>query len=356
MAPQLDRYVFIPSYSLTPNKLVSFNSVFIRNKEAGTLKHISEKRSMYSHINVEKSIKRSSHNFKISDSANKNLKQKINWLYYLSKARFVKTYSGKELFNFKMCFLTLTLPSKQKHPTKECTKLYLNTFLTEVRERTKMENYVWRLEFQKNGNVHYHLCTDTFLDYHFVRKIWNKILGKYGYIQDYKNKFQNLSLSDYNNLVNHDRKVDFKIIAKRYATGKKNNWENAPSVDVKSVVSNKTIAGYISKYFSKDSDSNTKCNELDNSENSQNLRLWFCSRSLSKLKTVNGFCEANPIDLFALVTWAEKLKVKHLKYAKLFFFELSNFPHKIRSIFEKILKDYSISLNYYPAKVVSSFN
>src|SRR5690606_40476869 len=91
-------------------------------------------------------------------------------------------------------FITLTLPSKQKDPTKFITNNLFNQFLTEIRQRTKMENYVWRLEFQKNKNVHYHIVTDTYIDYHLVLKIWNRILDNYGYIKPYTEKHNKLSL------------------------------------------------------------------------------------------------------------------------------------------------------------------
>src|SRR5690606_11900021 len=183
-------------------------------------------------------LKDNNHNFRISQSAKKNLKNKINWLYYLSKSKRVKTYSGKEIYNFKIGFITLTLPSKQKDPTKFITNNLFNQFLTEIRQRTKMENYVWRLEFQKNKNVHYHI----------VMKIWNLILDNYGYIKPYTEKHNKLSLRDYNSMYNSNDKIAFEVMAKRYAKGKKENWSNPPTVDCKSVITNKSIAFYISKY------------------------------------------------------------------------------------------------------------
>lgn len=349
-----DKYVFLPSFSLQPNKVVSYNSVFIRDKVKNELRSIHDfkktKANKFKNINSENSITRSSHNFNISDNAYRNLKKKINWLYYLSKSKRVKTYNGKEIYNFKIGFITLTLPSKQKTCTKEVTNNLLNNFLTEIRQRTKMENYVWRLEFQKNGNVHYHIVTDTYLDYFLVQSIWNRILKLNGYIQDYSNKFKNLSLSEYRNLVDKDKKQEFNIIAKRYAKGCKQNWENPPSVDCKSVISNKAISNYISKYFAKSSDDNPIKNELDNDENSKNLRLWFCSRSLSKMKTVSNFCEAVKYDIFSIVSYAKKVKKIISKYAIVYYFEISEIQGNARKWIEIILKDYSKKQGYSPAK------
>lgn len=351
LAPQ--RYIFLPSFSLTPNKLVSFNSVFKRDFKTNTIKHISEKTNNYTpeNVNITKKNKvtKQFHNFNLSVNAHRTLKKKINWLYYLSKSKHVKTYSNKEIYNFKMCFLTLTLPSTQKHCTKELNSILLNTFLTEIKERTGMKNYVWRLEFQKNGNAHWHLCTDTFLDYQFTLKIWNRILDNNGYILPYQEKFKAMSLKDYNHYVNENKKVDFKTIAKRYAHGKKTNWSQPPSIDVKSVVTKKSIANYISKYFSKNDDTKVKSNPLDSAENSKSIRLWFCSRSLSKLNTVTNFCEAVEYDIFAVISFAKSLKTKSLKYAKMFFFDIHSLPPRARKFIEKLLKSYAFDLGYVPS-------
>ena len=115
------------------------------------------------------------HNFELSVNAQRKMREKINWLFALAKSRYKKTYSGKEIYNFKVNFITLTLPSVQIHPTSQVTNECFNQWLTELRNELNFENYVWRLEFQKNGNVHYHLVTDCYIDYHLSLKKWNII-------------------------------------------------------------------------------------------------------------------------------------------------------------------------------------
>lgn len=351
--PKYDKYIFLPTFSLEPNKVTSFNSVFIRDKSSNSIRSIHEfkktNRKSGQGLNSSNAIKRTSHNFTISDNAYRNLKRRINWLYYLAKSKRVKTYSGKEIFNFKIGFITLTLPSKQKHCTSYVTKLMLNNFLTEIRTRTGMKNYVWRLEFQKNGNVHYHIVTDTYVDYHLIQKVWNSILKYHGYIEPYKQKFCDLSLLQYRELVDKNHDKEFHVIAKRYAKGKATNWENPPSVDVKSVVSNQAISNYISKYFAKSSDENPIKNELDTEENSKNLRLWYCSSSLSKLKTISRFCEEVVYDIFSIVSYSKTVKKVFGKYATSIYFDIKTMRGRARQWIEKILKDYSKKQGYIPA-------
>ena len=346
--------LFLPSFSLQPNKLSSFNSVFIRDKENEQIKSVKEgnrtRASKFTKIANSNHITRSHHNFTISDNAFRNLKSKINWLYYLSKSKQIKTYNGKDIFNFKIGFITLTLPSKQNTCTKDVTQSLLNPFLTEIRQRTGMENYVWRLEFQKNGNVHYHIVTDTYLDYHLVKKIWNRLLNSKGYIQPYQDKMNKLLLSDYIDLYKYNDKYQYSDLVKNYARNKRENWTQPNSVDVKPVISNKAIANYISKYFSKDSDENPLKNDLDTDENSENLRLWFCSRSLSKLKSVSNFCEAVEYDIFSIISWADDVKKVVLRYATMFYFEISTMRGKARQWIEFLLKKYASDMGYQSSR------
>lgn len=359
-----DPYIVLPCFSLEPNKLASFNRVFRKSQlkkeweisqklendiDGSFAMELAETRKKNEFYQTKKTIKRVFHNFSLSDNAHRTLKRKINWLFYMAKSKQIKTYNGKAIFNFKVAFVTLTLPATQKTSTKDITSTLFNQFLTEVRQRTKMENYVWRLEFQKNGNVHYHLVTDTYLDYFFLLPIWNRLLSKAGYIQEYSAKHKNMSLAQYNQAYNNQGKTPFETMAKRYALGCKNKWEQPNTIDVKSVISKKSIANYISKYFSKNPDGGSICNVLDNEENSKSLRLWFCSRSLSKLESITDYCEAVKYDIFAMVKDIPKVKEYVAKYARMFYFEIFNVVGEVRIFIEKLLKSYALEKNYSPS-------
>jgi hypothetical protein len=211
-----------------------------------------------------------------------------------------------------------------------------------------MENYVWRLEFQKNGNAHYHIVTDTYLDYYFILGIWNRVLKLNGYIDEYKSKMEGLSLYGYANQYNDDGKTSFEVLRKRYLKGKSTKWEQPNSVDVKSVISKKAISFYISKYFSKEDNDKEIMNENDNEDNTKNLRLWFCSRSLSKLDTVTDMCERVDYDLFEMVKKVKDVQRVFHQYATVIYFEISKMVGEVRKFFEMLLKDYSRRNGYIP--------
>lgn len=356
-------YNFIPTFSLQPNRIVAYNTVQRFNTYKNEYENISKGSKTYfdfkSGTFIKNQILRKPHNFTISDNAYRTLQSKINWLYYLAKPKTIQT--GKKVFdsktnnyknviisNHKISFITLTLPAKQKSSTSDITSRLLNQFLTEIRGRFGMENYVWRLEFQKNGNVHYHIVTDTYIPYATIKSIWNRTIQKDFYISDYQSKMKSMSLQQYHNLYNYGGKVTFSENAKRYAKGVAENWLNPPSVDVKSVVSNKAIAGYLSKYFAKDSQQNAICNELDTPENSKSLRLWFCSRSLSKLNKISEYIEAYEHKIFDIIQHSKTIEKFKTKYATIINFEISSMVGDARKWIDYILKSYAFDLEYIP--------
>lgn len=274
------------------------------------------------------------HNFEISQNSARKLRQKIDFLYHYSKSRTVRTYTGKKLRNFKTCFLTLTLPSEQIHNTGMIITNCLDPFLQICRQRLGMKNYVWRLEFQGNGNAHFHIITDTYIDYYFARKHWNKCSNSLGYLDSYKKKMSNLSYSEYCNLYGKDFKgneISPAVLFKRYSTGVATNWNKPNSVDVKAIKTNREIALYISKYFSK-KEKGSKCNALDNEENSFAIRLCFWSRSLSRLKLDTMPRDFYSIDIVSLLDSDDNVLRCVYDYCVVYYFDLNDV--------DKLLKDY----------------
>lgn len=237
-------------------------------------------------------VERQYHNFIISPNSKKNIESKCLWLYRLAKSRTIVSYSGKTIYNFRAGFLTFTLPSEQQHPTSVILKECWERLLTQFRNVLKMQNYVWKLEFQKNGNVHFHLLTDTYIDFHYSRRAWNIILERLGYVSAYASTFSALSFAEYRHRVDPQGLSDVKALASRYAQGKRTNWMNPNSVDVRNVTNDRAISYYLSKYIAKESTPGGNAN-FDNEANSFGLRLAFWSRSLSRCIAV-----AMPVEYF----------------------------------------------------------
>lgn len=257
--------------------------------------------------------------FTLSQASKRKLMDSINSMYCLSKPRTITMRNKKKLFKFQLSFITLTLPSTQKHDDLFIKSECLNQFLIELRKNYDVNNYVWKAELQKNENIHFHLITDQYIDFQALRRRWNRILNKFDYVKNYQQKMEKLTLNEYHRLRCKGNKITFQESAKAYAKGKRSKWLNPNSVDVKTVRSKKDLAVYLAKYVTKKADS--KKSFVQDLEREKKFgRSWSRSYSLAKLK------------------YQSKLLVSEIKEA---LFYLDNVGSKVK----KIIGDFFVA--YY---------
>lgn len=110
-----------------------------------------------------------------------------------------------------LSFMTLTLPIKQRHTDKVFRKLLVR-MIENLTKTYKVKYYVWRAEPQSNGNIHFHVLLDRFIDKDKINVLWCKQLEKLGYISFYQNRkdttklppaTQIISLKKVKNTVNY---------------------------------------------------------------------------------------------------------------------------------------------------------
>jgi len=170
-------------------------------------------------IENQENLKDNDQNGQLSRKAITQLRNSINWICLAAKKKRVYVKAKQTSFEFKINFVTLTLPDTDKPITSEdLQKNLLNPFLTYMRKYHSLSNYVWRLEFQANGKLHVHLTADTFLHYQTIRDTWNRLLDKNGYLDSF---FEN------------------------------EKHKNPNSTDVHATRKIKNMAAYLSKYMSK---------------------------------------------------------------------------------------------------------
>ena len=297
----------------------------------------------------ESTLKKKWHNMEISKNSQRNLRQKIEYLFLYAKSRRIRTYNSKIIPNFKVVFLTLKLPSEQKHPSSTIITECLQPLFELFRKRLNMVNYVYRVEFQKNGNIHFHICTDTYIDYYFALKHWNRFLDKLGYVSAFAEKMSKLSLKDYAEKYGKDykgKKIDFNII--RYEKGGKKKWRNPNSVDVKNAKGGDNIGLYISKYFSK-KDGAKKMNELDNEENTFALRLCYWSRSLSRLKPESMPKDYYDIDIMRELAKDESVIICYYDYCTVMYYDYKKLKGLAKYYLELYFEQERVISGYLPA-------
>ena len=274
--------------------------------------------------------------FLLSGASKKRMQDRIIAMYRLATPRSVKTHTRKILYNFKCNFVTLTLPSTQMHSDKEIKEKCLNQLLVELRKYYGVENYVWKAELQVNQNIHFHIVTDQYISYYALRRRWNRILDKLGYIDAFRNRMEAMSFEDYysqgKRYNSQLRRADAMV---RYKQGQVSNWSNPNSVDVKMVRSDKEVAIYMSKYMVKDIVDKDKeelsPEELSLLERGKEFgRSWFCSRSLSRLDTKFSFSLSKAEELVDLIVKAEGTKFYSGDFFRVWYFRFENLSFEVR--------------------------
>lgn len=176
----------------------------------------------------------------ISKSTSRKIENQLTtWLSSI-QAYNAKPVSGDTRKQHYPVFVTLTLSAAQSHDDNYIKRYMLGQFIVNLKRIYGVKYYFWRAESQKNGNIHFHLLIDKYVDYSSLMAGWNSILAKYGYIQRFKNV---------------------------------HNHVNPNSVDVRSARNLKNFIEYSLKYMVKDE----KYRKI-------NGRLWGMSDELRELK------------------------------------------------------------------------
>lgn len=138
----------------------------------------------------------------------------VNLLIDASKSKKVYQASTKKWYSFKVNLVTLTLPSQQIHMDKEIHEKIFKSFIRAWKQKSPELLYIYKAEVQDNGNLHYHLTTNTYIHHRELRNMWNYYCEKLGYVS-------------------------------------RSGIESPNSTDVHSVKNIKKLAGYMVAYLSK---------------------------------------------------------------------------------------------------------
>lgn len=175
----------------------------------------------------------------LTKSAAKKIKRILtHWILAInmSQADNKKKFARKRRY---MVMVTLTLPAKQVETDNEMKRKYLNNFIIQLKQNYSEIHYLWVSEKQNNGNIHFHLMVDRWLDKVEIRRVWNKVLSNGNYIKEFEKKF---------------------------------NHRNPPSTKMTGQKKMKNPANYLTKYVTK-------------SESSEKIEghKWSCSEELLRI-------------------------------------------------------------------------
>ncbi len=172
----------------------------------------------------------------------KRLSKAISLLVMATKKRKIWNEIINKKVDHQLSFITLTISDPGKKLTgKEAYRKLLEPFIAWMRKTLKINTYIWKAELQKNGQIHYHITTPTFINCHKLREKWNNLQRSAGLLDKYYLQ---------------------------------QNHYNANSTDIKSVKSKKNMANYLIKEI---------CKSIQN-QSSIGGKVWDCSNNLSKAK------------------------------------------------------------------------
>lgn len=250
---------------------------------------------------------------KVSEISKKNLRRDDKTNGYMSPVttRRVKDFLSVWLKSLDQnevtpTFVTLTLPARQAHSDPHIKREALEPFIDALKKTHGVNQYFWRAEPQKNGNVHFHVLIDAVIKWQVIRRLWNNRMEELGYIEEYrqsqKEKYKNGFKLDkerlkqkniirryqqYSNTQQKRKKpvIEFKAWErerqyKAYQEGVKCNWSNPNTTDIHAIRKAKSITAYVCKYV-------TKSGKGDSEENPDRKikgRIWGASKGIKDLK------------------------------------------------------------------------
>ena len=332
--------------SITPTSITKYYSIGDAERFRKSLEQQSLKKK-YASSSLDKANQaKLKNNPELSFRARKRIRNAVNWLSLLSVPRKSKYSKKANSFKFKIGFWTLTLPTKQLHDHSVIKSRCLNNFLTVMRQKHKMQNYIWVAELQKNGNIHFHITTDVYVHYREIRQIWNQSIELLGYVSEYRKTFESMSFANYKHWRFCQGAKDVQKIKKAFNHGQASRWSDPNSTDVKSVRHVKELASYLSKYLSKGDADKAKTGIYADSLSSFTGRRWYLSQSISKLGTVKINCCMRSRDIFERFKRLQDAFRVERDFIDMVFFKIGTIPKMLKEFLREELLSHAINSGY----------
>lgn len=280
MKPEL---TLIPRLTIHPNKICTYNEIHWDPYAPTKRKLYLEDGTIISNYDRIKDSDRQTKG-KISINARRKISKAVDYLLLMSKPQSQMSHPRGKQIQFCLAFITLTLPSKQIHTDNEIKSQCLNQFLIELKTRHRVSHYVWRAEKQKNGNIHFHIIVNKFINWNELRNRWNRIINKLGYIDRYQENQKAFHSTGFTFRPELSKTWDYEHQLKAYKEGARHDFRNPNSTDVHSIKKIRNLKNYVTKYMTKNEDDKQNLQQPDTDHAEQIGRLWGCDTDLSDIK------------------------------------------------------------------------
>jgi hypothetical protein len=231
----------------------------IRSKEQRSIKHdiTAEKNETKGHL---------------SNNSIRRIRYAVNLLEECSPYITVMNERTQTPYQFKLGFLTLTLPCQQGTITdEEIKRKCLIPFLQSLQYRVGKFSYIWKAEAQQNGNIHFHVTLNKYIKHTLIRHYWNKALSKVGFIEEYRRQQQEFHEAGFRARPELFASWPADKQKAAYEFGVQSNWSEPNTIDVHSVRNIHNLSAYLIKYMSK----------KEEDKRAITGKIWGCSSNLT---------------------------------------------------------------------------
>ena len=174
----MDDIIIIPNFTIHPDRINFHNEYIFPNGQHG--------RRNYNIAGLNNNSNRN----RISSQAHKKITRAVSYIDLVSKKQKVYVPDIKKRIDFKLTFVTLTLPSRQIHSDQIIRRDCMHHFITIAERKWNIKHYIIRSERQANGNLHFHFICSSFIPHQELRDTWNNIINKLGYVDRYREEMK----------------------------------------------------------------------------------------------------------------------------------------------------------------------
>lgn len=126
----------------------------------------------------------------VTAGAKKRMLTALDFLVQRSPKQRIFNQTTEKFFDFRLNFITLTVTnSKRLIEAHEAYEALLSKTLIYFKRKFGVKDYLWKAEKQKNGQIHYHIASNTFLPQNFVRWKWNKVCKEEGLLDTFAKQY-----------------------------------------------------------------------------------------------------------------------------------------------------------------------
>jgi len=90
---------------------------------------------------------------------------------------------------FRLTFVTITISSRELIDQRAAYEKGLKPLIRWLRTKAGMNDYIWKAELQKRGQVHWHITTNVYVPWQWVRSAWNNIQKGNGWLDGFHMEF-----------------------------------------------------------------------------------------------------------------------------------------------------------------------